>query len=731
TQGSVSLQVGETEILFSGKVIGSNGPALPKATVMANGVTTTTDTHGAFALNVPAVKDNRYVVTVSKVGYAAASRIFDSGASGTIWKLTRATNLPLNPATGGKFFDERSLVVRVPTEGGKYRTTKMSGATVNLKPNTLVDSHGKPAKKPLRMSLTTVNLSTDPLPGDYGAIDSTGQETNLLSFGAASIEIRDAQGKPYNLASGSTAQIILPIHPAHLANAASPPPTTIPLWTYDEKTGYWKEEGVAKRAGTNYVAVVKHFSYNNTDLSKQTASCMRVNVAQGSSLLGLKVKLSSAAFPQTFELLLDNQINAYYRLIPNTNVTLQVEDSNGNIMPNIAMFDAAHNLIPGNSVNTGAALPAGQTLWPPYPYTPCGVEVNLEQTIPPWSGAPGSPFLTFKGEISDAETNAYYAVIDPNSNRTTLGGWWGQNGFDAVTGANGTRTAYLNNNDLGFGRDMHCLQTGADVACYVTNYGHPDQDPANADLAQTADKTKAVATVCMEWKAVDGQPANNRIVKFFIFQGGSANGGRLTAADLDGFGGKHAPNLCNVCHGGNYQPANSLAPTLAEVNTGASFREFDLTSLKYPAANPQALQEANFKVLNQIVAASAPAGAITDLVNGWYAGNSATQITTYVPTGWTATPQKHDLYANVVAKSCRTCHVAQDAVSNNSVISWLNYSMFQQKRGTIQAFVCGANKLMPQALVTYKNFWLSTTPSSPQALGTFSANDWASFGGCQ
>jgi hypothetical protein len=732
TQGSVTLQVGETDLLFSGSVSGSDTPVLRGATVMVNGTPTMTDANGAYSLTIPAIKNNRYVVTVKKAGYAVASRIFDNGVAGIRWHLTRAVTINIDPTKAVKLIDERGLTVRVPSrEKRGFITTRMAGATLVIKPNSITNLSGSHATGPLQLSLTTLNLSTDPLPGDYGAIDTSGRETNLLSYGAATIEVRDAAGQLYNLAPGATAQIVLPIHPAQLTNPSTPPPQTIPLWFYDEETGYWKEEGTAKLVGTNYVAELKHFSTVNTDLSKQVASCMRVKVAPGSSLLGLHVRVSSAAFPQTFDLLLDDPINAIFRLIPNTNIQIQVLDSNGNIIPNIEMRDASNNVIPGNTVNSGAALPQGQTLWPPYPYAPCGVEVNLTQTIPNWAGFPNSPFLTFKSEGADADTNAYFNEIDPNHNRTTLGDWWSQNGFDPVTGGNGVRTAYLNNNDLGFGRDMHCIQTGGDVACYVTNYGSHDQNPANADLAQTANKNVAVATVTMEWKAIDGQPANSRIVKFFIYQGGSASGVRLTAADLDGFGAKHAPYLCNNCHGGNYIPNNSLSPTLAEVDTGASFREFDLTSLKYPAANPQAAQEPSFKQLNLIVAASQPASAITDLVNGWYAGNSSTQISTYVPIGWQASPQKQGLYSNVVAKSCRTCHVAQDSISSNSTISWLSYSQFQTKRISIQDYVCGPNKYMPHALITYKNFWLSASPASPQALAAFSAPDWVAFGTCK
>jgi hypothetical protein len=69
-----------------------------------------------------------------------------------------------------------------------------------------------------------------------------------------------------------------------------------------------------------------------------------------------------------------------------------------------------------------------------------------------------------------------------------------------------------------------------------------------------------------------------------------------------------------------------------------------------------------------------------------------------VPLGWSTAPA---VYRNVFGKSCRTCHVARDGGVANAVITWSSSSNFQ---GTDYA-VCNAPKVMPNAYVTYKNFW--------------------------
>ncbi len=98
-------------------------------------------------------------------------------------------------------------------------------------------------------------------------------------------------------------------------------------------------------------------------------------------------------------------------------------------------------------------------------------------------------FLTYKfGNRplnSENESCLYYNIVDPQCvdldcdgevdpgtdpsgkcKRMTLGGWWQKNGFDSSTGLGPDVASawYLNSNDLGFGREMHCR---------VTSWGGP------------------------------------------------------------------------------------------------------------------------------------------------------------------------------------------------------------------------------------------------------------------
>jgi hypothetical protein len=304
---------------------------------------------------------------------------------------------------------------------------------------------------------------------------------------------------------------------------------------------------------------------------------------------------------------------------------------------------------------------------------------------------------------------------------------------------NAVRTSYLNFNDLGSGRDMYFLQRAdGTVAAYVTNYGLFNQDHGNADLA--ANRNTPGATVAMEYGPVEGQ-GPTRIVKFFVYAGAdfAANAPRAPAADLDGFGPKFVPNLCLNCHGGNYFPGNPAAPTFADINMGAAFRELDIATYKFPGGRLVANipEKTAFRQQNLIVKGAASGDTITiqpikDLIAGWYPGASIEQDNTFTPMGWVGAPQQN-LYRDVVKQSCRTCHVALDADTSNNGLAWISYEQLRQRRefGILKSFALCDARVMPHAVTTYRNFWLSALPHRPAVLRDFANGaGWPALGPC-
>jgi hypothetical protein len=75
------------------------------------------------------------------------------------------------------------------------------------------------------------------------------------------VEMTDNSGNLLQIASGQSATITMPVPLSMLSSA----PGTIPLWHFDEETGFWMEEGSAALVGNNYVGNVGHFSSWNCD----------------------------------------------------------------------------------------------------------------------------------------------------------------------------------------------------------------------------------------------------------------------------------------------------------------------------------------------------------------------------------------------------------------------------------------------------------------------------------
>jgi len=126
---------------------------------------------------------------------------------------------------------------------------------------------------------------------------------------------------------------------------------------------------------------------------------------------------------------------------------------------------------------------------------------------------------------------------------------------------------------------------------------------------------------------------------------------------------------------------------------------------------------------------------MVDLINGFNPSVSSFDPTWVPPgSGWDADATKQTFYRDVVAKSCRTCHISFDPTSSPfNTLNWQVYSQFTAKRFSVNNAVCGTSKYMPHALMTYRNFWLQGmgAPYEPSSLASFSTAEWAALGACQ
>jgi hypothetical protein len=727
----VDFFVNQTNTIFSGLVVDHDtGFPVQGASVFVNGTNTATTAANGF-FRVSAALAKRYVFNITKTGYALFSRVvYDSGETGQTWQLVPAQTQVVDPTQPIVLVDTRpgqtnGVIVRVPADG-------------------LVDSDGNPPLGPLTAYLVTYDIAGGQAPGDWGALTG-GQESSLISFGAGFVEFVDAALTKYNLAPGITAEVDIVPPAAMLAGA----PATTPMWSYDETDGYWKQSGTAtlNTATGTYVGTVDHFSAFNTDLTFVDAACLKV-LLYPPLPTGVRLQMrdpSGVKFGQTFNFVLDRPLRGLYRVPANYDVELRLfssdgkEYAEGNPDGKLVIERVPGTPLPGNIVNTGPAIPAGQTLWPDEPYDTCNL-VILRLAVE----ANPSVFLTRKLPGTDAQAKAYYEAVDPLGKRTTLGDWWTNNGFtvDQVTGwptdksmpggdPKVVRTSYLNNNDLGSGRDMYFRDRGGGkIAAFVSNYGQFNQDPANADLA--AARATPGATVCMEYSPVENQDPNISVVKFFVFKDGDGKASAVLqrGADLDGFGVKFVPNLCLNCHGGDYYPSSPTAPTFADINMHAHFRELDTATYKFPDMRlaPNLVEQTNFQAQNLLVTNGACASqGIRDLILGWYTSGSTSQDNIWTPSGWMGSGST--LYHQMVKQSCRTCHVAFTDDTSPGGLNWTTYAQLTTRQPGLKTFVlCTRYRYMPHSVITYRNFWLSS-PNQPAVLRTYSDGSvWTPIG---
>jgi mono/diheme cytochrome c family protein len=182
---------------------------------------------------------------------------------------------------------------------------------------------------------------------------------------------------------------------------------------------------------------------------------------------------------------------------------------------------------------------------------PTRTALSLEQVL---AGIPGRE--------SALTAEVYYQTVDPFGERYTLNDWLLQAGF--ASDRDGTllpgvregtgdyaHATYLNNYDLGFGRDMYVrTDEFGNVFAFVDNY---------STLEGGIRRSAPIATVVMEFSPLGAATdPTEKFVKFFTYvDDGTGNARRVTSMNFDGRGEIFTPGNCLGCHGGAKPPGVS------------------------------------------------------------------------------------------------------------------------------------------------------------------------------
>ncbi len=258
------------------------GTAMPIAggTVRApGGLSATSDAQGAFQL--PAVPAGTVVLQASGPSLSPTVKPVSVTASQPSY-----VELFLSPADAQGAINAQS--------GGEIKSGT-SGARAQFAPNSLVDRDGNMVQGMVQVSLSSIDPSRPEelraFPGAFRAIRTDAQEVAIETFGPMEISVTK-DGQRLDLMSGTSAEIAFPIYdPAA--------PATIELWSLNETTGVWKEEGLAYRTEDDqghpiYRARIGHMSWWNPDRPIER-TCVRTCVTSngapvpGATVTGLGV----------------------------------------------------------------------------------------------------------------------------------------------------------------------------------------------------------------------------------------------------------------------------------------------------------------------------------------------------------------------------------------------------------------------------------------------------------
>ncbi|MBI3530045.1 MAG: hypothetical protein HY067_19025 [Betaproteobacteria bacterium] len=353
---------------------------------------------------------------------------------------------------------------------------------------------------------------------------------------------------------------------------------------------------------------------------------------------------------------------------------------------------------------------------------------------------------------TNAFAQAYYAAVDPFSERNTLASWKNKNQFG--TGAQEFVAVFRDVRDLGYGRRMTGRRNSdGSIAFFVENYNVSNvpggYSQVNVDAAVVRDPTWHVGTNAIEWSPAQCTASDSsdcditvNFTKYFNFD--PTTGQRQNTLNLDGRGLKSMPGICISCHGGRADPLtpqstyalveNALSRKRGDVQ--ARLQAFNVDSFEW-ATTPgftRADQESVLKIFNEWVLCSYPGGGTVNvpggtctrptaganewqgtaaaLIQNWYGGAAlpnAQFSDTYLPAGWNTGATNVQLYQQVVAPFCRTCHLLR-GTANQSDIDFDSEAKFRSYASRIKAHVFDRGN-MPLAFLVYQDFWKSNGPS--------------------
>ncbi|MBO4612961.1 MAG: carboxypeptidase regulatory-like domain-containing protein [Bacteroidaceae bacterium] len=270
---------------LSGFVKDTWGDPLSGVTVTSGTESVRTDANGGFVLNKVNTKDGRSVVKFEKDGYVDIVRSAEN-QSGDIWEVVMLSEWDNNTVST---YASSDAMVGLGTQSGM--NVNLQGGYKNAATNG--EFTGYVNSKMTYLNPDDANFATMMPGGDLAAVRTDGSNAQLISYGMTKVDLTDYEtGEKLQLADGKPATLTFPVPEKFKDNT----PDEIPLWSFNEETGLWEEEGLATYDADNnvYVGTVTHFSWVNLDYPEvRVRLTIIVKDDKGNLLPGIKVDIDA------------------------------------------------------------------------------------------------------------------------------------------------------------------------------------------------------------------------------------------------------------------------------------------------------------------------------------------------------------------------------------------------------------------------------------------------------
>ena len=257
-----------------GYVIDENNEPVSGAQVKIYSASTTTNEFGIFVFkNVKMDKQGTFVQVIKEGYFFGSDKLYPNSAA------TSHSYIKLITDKQDKSFES--------TVGGIISLT--GGGTIDFPANAISGSNGEDYNGTVKLTAQFIDPTSshigDIMPGALIGIDFAGSTVALGTAGMFAVEMKGSDGSKLNLKKGMKASFTIPAK----TNAK---PSSIATWSFDELSGYWKEEGVAKLIGGEYHGEVTHFSFWNCDAPFPVINvCGKVLDQNGNPLNSAQIKV--------------------------------------------------------------------------------------------------------------------------------------------------------------------------------------------------------------------------------------------------------------------------------------------------------------------------------------------------------------------------------------------------------------------------------------------------------